>query len=384
MSGLNPELSVIIPVLNEAGALPRLFRNLAEQMEVAAEIIVCDGGSTDGTVELAQSLSAEMPFPVRVVISPSGRGRQMNAGARQAVGKSLLFLHADSLFPDRLAFRKGLDLLASAIAKKGTERIAGHFALRFVRQDNVPSWGYYHFECKARLDRTECTHGDQGFLLRRAFFETVGPFDASLPMLAETRLAEAVRVSGTWLLLPAEIHTSARRFEVEGLRERQALNAIITNFADAGWETFFRELPRIYGSQERTERLDLRSFLLDIDQLMAALPRRDRLRLWYATGRYVRDNAWQLALARDTRRNFRRGIPVGEGELPDLAFYDRWLDRLTNHPAGRVLAAFLTWLWLRWNLRLGQGCSPPSAPSPATFSQPSGDLRGNRLQDGKK
>ena len=220
--------------------------------------------------------------------------------------------------------------------ESGHERIAGHFALRFDREDNVPSWGYYHFECKARLDRRECTHGDQGFLLRRGFFEAVGPFDASLPMLAETRLAEAVRASGTWLLLPAEIHTSARRFEAEGLRERQTLNAIITNFAAAGWETFFRELPRLYGSQDAAGRLDLRPFLRQTARLMAALPRRDRLRLWYATGRYVRDNAWQLALARDTRRNFRRGIPVGEGELPALARYDRCLDRLTDHPPGRA------------------------------------------------
>ena len=343
------ELSVIIPTLNEAGALPGLFRNLAEQRDVEFEVIVCDGGSTDGTTELAQSLSAEIPFPVRVVSAPPGRARQMNAGAVLAGGENVLFLHADSFFPDKQAFRKGLDLISAAIAEKGHDRIAGHFALRFDRQDQAPAWGYYHFECKSRLDRRECTHGDQGFLLRRAFFNAVGPFDDSLPMLAETRLADAVRTVGQWLLLPADIQTSARRFEAEGLCERQTLNAIITNFAAAGWETFFRELPRLYGSQDTAGRLDLRAFLLNIDRLMAALPRRNRLRLWYATGRYVRDNAWQLALARDTRRNFLKGIAAGEGKLPALAFYDRCLDRLTDHPSGRVLAALLTWLWLRWN-----------------------------------
>lgn len=343
------ELSIIIPTLNEAGTLPGLFRNLAEQLDVEPEIIVCDGGSTDGTVELAQSLSADIPFPVRVVLSLPGRARQINAGAARATGDTFLFLHADSLFPDKLAFRKGLDLIAAAIAEKGNDTVAGHFALRFDRQDQAPAWGYYHFECKARLDRRECTHGDQGFLLRRGFFNAVGPFDASLPMLAETRFAESVRARGTWLLLPAGIHTSARRFETEGLRERQTLNAIITNFAAAGWEDFFRELPRLYGSQDRAERLDLRSFLLNIDRLMAALPRRDRLRLWYATGRYVRDNAWQLALACDTRRNFLKGIVAGEGVLPALAIYDRYFDRLTDHPPGRLAAALLTWLWLRFN-----------------------------------
>ena len=225
--------------------------------------------------------------------------------------------------------------------------VAGHFALRFRRRDDIPLWGYYHFECKARLNRRECTHGDQGFLLRRRFFAAVGPFDDTLPMLAETRLAEAVRENGEWLLLPAEIHTSARRFEAEGLRQRQTLNAIITNFAAMGWETFFRELPRLYGNQQNAARLDLPCLLRRTGALMAALPLGSRLRLWQATGRYVRDNAWQLALLLDTRRNFRHGIPPGTERLPILRVYDRYLDRLTDHPAGRLAAALLTWLWFR-------------------------------------
>lgn len=345
------ELSVIIPVLNEAATLPGLFRTLASQEEIDMEAVVCDGGSTDGTVELSQSLCKGMPFPLRMVTTLPGRGRQLNAGALAAAGETCLFLHADSRFPDTLAFRQGLDRLAAAIGENGHDRIAGHFALRFNRKEATPSWRYYHFECKARLDRPECTHGDQGFLLRHSFFDAVGPFDPALPMLAETRFAGAVRSVGQWLLLPAEIHTSARRFETEGLQERQALNAVITNFAAAGWEAFFREFPRLYGNQETTGRLDLPAFLRETSRLMDLLPRPDRRRLWSATGRYVRDNAWQLALARDTRRSFRRGIPPGTGELTTLAFYDRCLDRMTDHPPGRALAAFLTWLWLRWNCR---------------------------------
>jgi hypothetical protein len=271
----------------------------------------------------------------------------MNAGVDASSATTLLFLHADSIFPDRLAFRKGLDSLTAAIAERGHERVAGHFTLRFRRRDDAPLWGYYHFECKARLNRRECTHGDQGFLLRRRFFAAVGPFDDTLPMLAETRFAEAVRENGDWLLLPAEIRTSARRFEAEGLRERQTLNAIITNFAAMGWETFFRELPRLYGNQESAERLDLPCLLRQTGELMAALPLGSRLRLWQATGRYVRDNAWQLALLLDTRRNFRRGVPPGTEHLPILRVYDRYLDRLTDHPPGRLAAALLTWLWFR-------------------------------------
>jgi rSAM/selenodomain-associated transferase 2 len=340
------ELSIIIPVLNESGNVPGLFRNLAKQGDVKAEICVCDGGSTDGTTELVRQIAGDIPFPVRMVSSPPGRALQMNAGVPGSTGETLLFLHADSRFPDARAFRKGLDHLAAAVGENGHNRVAGHFALRFDRQETVFSWGYYHFECKARLDRPECTHGDQGFLLRRAYFHAVGLFDPSLPMLAETRFAEAVRTGGRWLLLPAEIHTSARRFETEGLRERQTLNAIITNFAAAGWETFFSELPLLYAHHDAAGRLDLHPLLRRVSRLMAALPADERYRLWYATGRYVRDNAWQLALACDTRRDFRRGIPPGEGKMPIVAFYDRWLDRLTDNPPGRAVAALLTRLWL--------------------------------------
>ena len=345
------ELSVIIPVLNEADTLPALFRTLAFQAETGMETVICDGGSSDGTVALAERLAGEAPFPVRVITVAAGRARQLNAGAAAAGGDSLLFLHADSLFADRLAFRKGLDRLADRIAETGTDRVAGHFALRFDRWETAPSRGYYHFACKARLDRQGCTHGDQGFLLRRGFFDAVGPFDGSVPMMAETRFAEAVRAAGQWLLLPAEIQTSARRFETEGLRERQTLNAVISNFAAAGWEVFFREFPRLYANQEAAGRLDLASFLRETDRLMATLPLRQRLRLWYDTGRFVRDNAWQLALARDTARDFRQTLPAGEGDMRSLAFYDCCLNRLTDHPPGRALAALFTWLWLRWNCR---------------------------------
>jgi len=65
----------------------------------------------------------------------------------------------------------------------------------------------------------------------------------------------------------------------------------------------------------------------------------------------VRNHAWQLALAWDTRRNFRAGLPPGAGGLTALARYDRWLDPLTDHAAGRLAAAALTWCWLRVRCR---------------------------------
>jgi len=340
------ELSIIIPVLNEAQGLPSLFAMLTRQGATAFEVVLCDGGSTDDTVGQALKLFSRMPFPCRLVETARGRGRQLNAGVRAATAETLLFLHADSEFLDPLALRKGLDFLA----ERGDARVAGHYALRFDVHPLKNSFGYYFYECKARLDRQECTHGDQGFMLPRSFFAEIGPFDETLPLLEDNRLAEAVRRGGEWLLLPAEIVTSARRFEVEGLAERQRLNALIMNFAAIGWDDFFRAASALYRCQNLACKLRLLPFFRAIRELLCQLPWRQRFALWYRTGVYVRPNAWQLAFFLDVHRNFRRGLPAGEGGTPWLDWFDRWYPPLTDHPPGRLAAAGLVWLWFHLTL----------------------------------
>lgn len=364
------ELAIIIPVLNEAGNLPALFATLTRQKRVTFELLIVDGGSTDETPALASSLAASSPFSCRLLNSEQGRAQQLNAGARAAAGRTLLFLHADSNFPDPLALRRGLD----ALTAEGDERTAGHFALRFAVPKVHSGFGYYFYECKARLDRPECTHGDQGFLLRRSFFAEVGPFDESLPLLEDTRLAEKIRRQGRWLLLPAEIVTSARRFETEGLYERQLLNALIMNAAATGWDDFFHQIKEVYRPQGLAGRLWLLPFLRAIRGVLRRLPWRRRLEVWLRTGAYVRPNAWQLVFALDSRRNFRRGLPAGEGRAPLLQLFDRCYEPLTDHPPGRLAAAGLTWLWfhsvfLSRLLREGRNALPIDQPPAGAASE---------------
>jgi rSAM/selenodomain-associated transferase 2 len=344
---ISPELSIIVPVLNEAETLPALFHTLAKQEGILFELIISDGGSTDDTVGLARRLGKETLFPTTVVEGELGRGEQLNAGVDASLAATLLFIHADSGFTDQYALCSALDLLVKEVAIKGNEKIAGHFQLRFARSDRSPSFGYYYFECKARLHRRECTHGDQGFMLRRAFFAEAGPFDGSLPMLAETRFAETIRHQGEWLLFPVEIFTSARRFETEGLYERQVLNAIIMNFADQGWDNFFIELPSIYAGHDRSGPIALQSILRKINLLISALPLKKRLSLWYYTGGYVRSHAWQIPFFIDTLRNFRHGVTAGKGSSHLLATHDHFLRHVTDNLPGRLAAALLTWLWFR-------------------------------------
>jgi rSAM/selenodomain-associated transferase 2 len=337
----NPELSVIVPVLNEVGVIQALLSNLAVQQDVNMEVIISDGGSKDGTLEKALEMTRDYSFPVRFVRVNKGRGRQMNAGAVTGRGEFFLFLHADSLFDDRHALRKALDNLAVVIKTLGCKRVAGRFALRFHGEAGISVRSFYYNECKAQLNRGQCIHGDQGFLLHRSFFAEAGFFKETLPFFEDTCLAEAVRVLGEWILLPAEIFTSIRRFRTEGFAGRQTLNAVMMTLAAIGREDFLLEMPHIYASQDFSRRLRIFPFLHKIRKLVNALPWWGQLSFWYAAGTYVLANAWQLAFMLDVRRNFRRGLPAGKGAIPSLERFDRYYCRLVDHPPGRMAAAVL-------------------------------------------
>ncbi len=339
------ELSVIVPVLNEAIQLQGLFKTLAAQRQAEFELIVCDGGSDDGSVDLLSRLQEEAPFQVRVLVTAAGRGRQLNAGAAVARGAMLLLLHADSFFPDPLAFNRSLSALREAAATIEDRRVAGHFALRFDEGGGGDSAGYYYFETKARLGRRGTIHGDQGFLLSADFFKELGSFEERGRILEDTRFADSLLEKGTWHLLPAEIITSARRFRTEGLQERQILNALVMNFSAIGWDAFLLQAPDLYRNQDRTRPLDLLPFLLLIENLLDQLPWNQRWQIFFRTGAYVRSQNWQLGLALDCRRLFRQGVAPGAGPYLWLRRFDRWFDPLTDHSPGYLLTGMMVRGW---------------------------------------
>lgn len=136
-------LSVVIPILNEVDQLPQLFDTLANQVGISFEVILIDGGSTDGSRELAEELAQRAAFPCRVESGPRGRGRQLNEGFKLSTGQSLLFLHADSQFRENMALAKALKFLDKAVEKVGHTQLAGHFTLRFQSEHATPSFGFY-------------------------------------------------------------------------------------------------------------------------------------------------------------------------------------------------------------------------------------------------
>ena len=336
----NELLSIIVPVLNERQRLPGLLNNLQEQQGVAAEILICDGGSTDGSREWLQQ-AARGNSALRIVEGPPGRAQQMNRGATAARGQWLLFLHADSCLPDTGELAAALELLCH----RGAELIAGHFRLKFTDTDGQHPQAYYYYAWKARLGRAETIHGDQGFLVPRTLFDRVGGFRENLAVMEDTDFAERLRQIGQWQLLPGEILTSARRFSSEGLRQRQLLGALMMCFRQIGWDDFFQHAPELYRQQSDTKTLQLLPFFQLIAELLAGYSAKRRWALWSAAGSYVRDHGWQVLFALDARRAFRQGLAVGTGRHSRLDFGEPIYHFVTGHPPGRFCATLALRIW---------------------------------------
>lgn len=333
-------LSIIVPVLNELDELPYFFDDLGRQEDVAFELLICDGGSTDGTLEWLEDHRNICPH-LRILCGPSGRARQLNQGLDHAANEWLLLLHVDSRFRDPKALRKALDRM---IQLPGYS-VAGHFSLCFRRDQDEPSLPYYFYEWKARTGFEETIHGDQGFLLHRSLAETVGPFDERLMVMEDTDFSDRLRKVGQWQLLTEEISTSARRFEIEGLWQRQLLGALIMCFRTIGWSAFFEASPSVYRQQTKADRLRVLPFFELVRGLMKECTFSERWRLWYASGVYVRRHCWQIFFSVDARLAFRSGRKVGHGKTVCLDFLQPLYTFLTDNILGRICATLLLRSW---------------------------------------
>lgn len=194
-------ISIIIPALNEAKVLRATLEGILEQTG-RYEVIVADGGSSDGTPELAAAIPS-----VRVVHAPKGRARQMNAGAHVAQGDLLLFLHADTRLP--AAVLPELDSLHAAGAWQ-----AGAFRHRFVEPDWQLRLVSFGNNLRCRLSRIY--FGDQAIFVSRSLFERLGGFP-DLPVLEDVVFCERLRTVTRAVLLGQYVETDARRFRHHGV-----------------------------------------------------------------------------------------------------------------------------------------------------------------------
>src|SRR5262249_21576270 len=165
------------------------------------EVIVVDGGSTDGTAELAA------PWADLVVIAPRGRARQMNAGAQNAFGSILLFLHADSVLPPE----------ADALIVDGlnrTRRSWGRFDARIA--GSHPLLRAVELLMNLRSRWTGIATGDQGIFVTRSLFTAAGGYP-EIARMEDIALTNPLKSFGPPLCLKHRITTSARRWERHGI-----------------------------------------------------------------------------------------------------------------------------------------------------------------------
>jgi rSAM/selenodomain-associated transferase 2 len=206
--------SVVVPTLDEAAALPGLLDHLAS-LPGDWEVIVADGGSTDGTLALVREWAAGVAG-ARVVEAPRGRAAQQNSGAAAATGDVLVFLHADSRLPATAH--------ASLAAALADPRVAGgNFALRFDGGDRFSRVLGAWYALQRRLG---VWYGDSTIWVRPDVFDALGGFPP-LPIMEDYALVRALRRAGATPCLPGPALTSGRRWRALGIPKTVASWVVI-------------------------------------------------------------------------------------------------------------------------------------------------------------
>jgi rSAM/selenodomain-associated transferase 2 len=197
MTGAEASISIVMPVLNEAASIAAAVASARRQ---AAECVVVDGGSIDRTAALASEAGAI------VIGSPRGRALQMNAGAHQARGDVLLFVHADCRLPDHAAQRIRAAMASGAAWGRFDVRLdSPRRSLRLVGA--MMNW-------RSRL--SGIATGDQAIFLTRTLFDSVGGF-APIPLMEDIDLSARLCRIARPACLRDRVVVSARRWEQRGV-----------------------------------------------------------------------------------------------------------------------------------------------------------------------
>ncbi len=197
------DVSIILPVLNEAGNINAIIYHLrALNPDIHTEIIVVDGDQQGSTIR-------EIKDPeVRTLVSRRGRARQMNHGAAAATGDILLFLHADTRLPD--------DALASLVsAMRDGRYVAGAFDLGFDSDRSIFRITELYVFLRTRLTRVP--FGDQAIFMRKEYFAAVNGY-SDIPIMEDVELMKRIKKRGERIvIIPKKVMTSPRRYEQEGI-----------------------------------------------------------------------------------------------------------------------------------------------------------------------
>lgn len=196
------KLSIIIPCLNESQHIDSTLDLLQGARKRGHEIILCDGGSTDNTIEISSHLVD------LCVHSSSGRSLQMNNAAKRASGDVLCFLHADTLPPENID-----TLITDAL--NNSSKVWGRFNIKL----SGSHWAYRFIEFLMNLRScfSGIATGDQGiFICRNIFFKLSGYAD--IPLMEDIEISKRLRkISKPLCIKKNRLVTSSRRWEQHGI-----------------------------------------------------------------------------------------------------------------------------------------------------------------------
>jgi len=199
-------ISIIIPVLNESEnivkLLPHLTKNASDQNGM--EIIVVDGGSTDGTPQLVKDFSEKNNLKTLLITSEKGRAKQMNAGAKKATGEILYFLHGDSFPP------KDFDQFILSTLDQGAD--AGSFRMKFDSHHPVLKVSQWFTQFNYKF----CRGGDQSLFIKKEVFEQLQGYQESFIIYEDCEFINRIYDGYKFKVINAYLTTSARRYRKNG------------------------------------------------------------------------------------------------------------------------------------------------------------------------
>jgi rSAM/selenodomain-associated transferase 2 len=206
----NMIISIVIPTINEAQRIGALLQYLKSNCDPSiCEIIVADGGSSDQTVPLAIESGA------KVLKTNRGRACQLNAGAKEAKGEILYFLHADTLPPKHFVV-----LIREAIL---AGKMAGCFRSHFDSSRKALKLNTWF----TRFDGFYSGGGDQSLFIHRKVFDSHGGYDEKCIIMEDFDLTRKLKRAGSFCILQEEILVSARKYENNSYFRVSAANSII-------------------------------------------------------------------------------------------------------------------------------------------------------------